>query len=116
MDNIKIATFALERLEDKSGVSGTGIVAHGVQFVQTGKVVLAWITHYRSISVYDNIDEMMAIHGYGGRTRIVWNTPEQQAVDTERQRILYQLNRTMENNGGLVIWEKVLRVINNSED
>ena len=63
--------FNLVRDEDVSGVSGTGIVAEGIQF-STGKCVLAWVTQYRSIAVYDSIQELEAIHGHDGRTRIVW--------------------------------------------
>ena len=63
--------FNLVRDEDVSGVSGTGIVAEGIQF-STGKCVLAWVTQYRSIAVYDSIQELEAIHGHDGRTRIGW--------------------------------------------
>jgi len=63
--------FVLIRAEDVSGVSGTGIVAEGA-LSRTGKVVLFWITQYRSIAVYDSIDELIAIHGHDGRTIIEW--------------------------------------------
>ena len=63
--------FHLVRTEDVSGVSGTGIVAEGIQF-STGKCVLAWVTKYISVAVYDSIEELEAIHGHDGRTKIVW--------------------------------------------
>ena len=63
--------FFLVRDEDVSGVSGTGTVAEGVLF-STGKCVLAWMTRYRSVAVYDSIEELEAIHGHDGRTRVFW--------------------------------------------
>ena len=69
--------FHLVRQEDVSGVSGTGIVAEGIQF-STGKCVLAWVTQYRSVAVYDSIEELEAIHGHDGRTSVEWCNPERQ--------------------------------------
>lgn len=68
---IGLRRFVLVRTEDISGVSGTGIVAEGA-LSRTGKVVLFWITQYRSIAVYDSIDELIAIHGHDGHTIIEW--------------------------------------------
>ena len=63
--------FLLRRLEDESGVSGTGIVAEGAEF-STGKVVLNWITDVSSVAVYDSLEELIAIHGHDGKTIVVW--------------------------------------------
>ena len=63
--------FILKRIEDESGVSGTGIVAEGVMF-SNGKCALTWITKYQSIAVYDSIEELENIHGHNGKTVIVW--------------------------------------------
>ena len=65
-------TFKLLRLIDESGVSGTGYVAEGVQFT-SGKSVLAWMTGVSSVAVYDSIDELEAIHGHEGATKVVWD-------------------------------------------
>lgn len=46
--------FYLERLEDESGVSGTGTVAVGVIF-PSGKAVMEWTTELSSLAVYDSI-------------------------------------------------------------
>lgn len=62
--------FWLKRIEDESGVSGTGIVAEGVMF-SNGKCVLSWLTKHTSVAVYDSIDELEAIHGHNGKTVIV---------------------------------------------
>jgi len=63
--------FWLVRDEDVSGVSGVGIIAEGVLF-DTGKAVLAWRTAYRSVAVYDSIEDLIAIHGHEGKTHIAW--------------------------------------------
>lgn len=63
--------FHLNRKDDATGISGTGIVAEGVQF-STGKVILGWTTRYRSVGQYDSMAEMVAIHGHDGRTAVEW--------------------------------------------
>ena len=69
MENTK--KFVLQRLEDKSGISGVGIVAEGIEF-SNGKCAICWTTKYSSIAIYDNIKELEAIHGHNGDTIIVW--------------------------------------------
>ena len=63
--------FYLERFEDATGISGTGIVAEGVEF-DTGDCVLCWMTPTSSIGVYKNIKAVKAIHGHGGLTKVRW--------------------------------------------
>lgn len=63
--------FWLQRIEDESGVSGVGKVAEGVQF-SNGKCVLAWLTQFQSVAVYDSIEELENIHGHNGKTVVVW--------------------------------------------
>lgn len=66
------ARFVLCRDEDETGVSGTGMVAEGVVF-SDGRVAVRWIVgEHRSTVTWDDIDAVKAIHGHGGRTRIVW--------------------------------------------
>lgn len=67
----KVKRFQLERFEDVSGVSGTGIVADGVVF-SNGKVVIHWLGETSSIVVWDSLDDAMKIHGHAGRTAIRW--------------------------------------------
>ena len=62
--------FQLHRHEDESGVSGTGIVAEGVQF-SDGKCALSWLTDKSSKGFYDCIQHIEDIHGHGGKTKIV---------------------------------------------
>jgi hypothetical protein len=64
--------FVLQRDEDETGVSGTGQVAEGVEF-SDGRVALRWIVgDHRSTVTWDNMDNVEAIHGHNGRTRVVW--------------------------------------------
>lgn len=64
--------FELHRDEDETGISGTGVVAEGVEF-SDGPVALRWIVgEHRSTVVWPGIASVEAIHGHGGRTRIVW--------------------------------------------
>jgi hypothetical protein len=67
-----IATFHLLRLDDESGVSGVGWVAEGAVF-SNGWVVLVWATDTPSLNFYESIADVEAIHGHGGRTRIVFD-------------------------------------------
>jgi len=61
--------FYLNRLEDESGVSGTGRVAQGFIF-DNGKVALTWLSEHPSVTIYDNIGEVHAIHSHDGKTEI----------------------------------------------
>jgi hypothetical protein len=63
--------FVLDRIEDKTGVSGTGFVAEGILF-DNGKCALAWLSRYRSVTVFDSIEEVEIIHGHDGKTIIRW--------------------------------------------
>lgn len=68
----KFRRFVLQRHEDLSGSSGTGIVAEGTQY-SNGKTVLSWTSRgIRSVGVYDSVHEMEALHGHEGRTVVVW--------------------------------------------
>lgn len=72
MDTFK--EFYLQRVEDESGVSGTGVVARGMVF-PSGKVVLEWQTFHTSICIYQNLQDVEAIHGHGGKTLVVMGNP-----------------------------------------
>jgi len=61
--------FYLYRKEDESGVSGTGRVAQGF-VADNGRVALFWLSDHPSVTVYDNIGEVRAIHGHEGKTEL----------------------------------------------
>ena len=62
--------FYLKRVEDESGVSGTGRIAQGFIF-DNGKVALTWLSEHPSVTVYDSIGEVTAVHGHGGKTEVI---------------------------------------------
>jgi hypothetical protein len=64
--------FHLVRTEDETGVSGTGVVAHGIRFID-GSCAMRWIPGpAKSTAVYDSIDDLEAIHGHGGKTKVAF--------------------------------------------
>lgn len=63
--------FFLNRITDSSGISGTGVVAEGICF-SNGRCVLSWKTETSSIGIYDDIGRVIAVHGHGGDTELVW--------------------------------------------
>lgn len=65
--------FELHRDADVSGVSGLGVVAEGIQF-SDGIVALRWTSTWPTSVVFHDrgIEAVEAVHGHGGRTRIVW--------------------------------------------
>lgn len=65
--------FVLARDTDITGVSGTGIVAEGVEF-SSGVVALTWLSAWPTSVVFHDrgIESVQAVHGHGGATRIVW--------------------------------------------
>jgi hypothetical protein len=65
--------FGLQRDEDVSGVSGTGIVAEGVEF-SDGTVALRWTSEWPTSVVFHErgIESVEAVHGHDGRTQILF--------------------------------------------
>jgi len=70
-----VRKFNLYRAEDASGVSGTGVVTEGVEF-SDGTCVMRWLTSIASTGFYDNIVELVKIHGHEGRTVAVFEDGE----------------------------------------
>lgn len=79
-----LATFLVQRDQDASGISGTGVVAEGVQF-SDGWVVTHWLDQApmwepkTDVWHHKGTGPVTKIHGHGGATRIVWTR------DKERQ-------------------------------
>ncbi len=63
--------FELWRSVDVSGVSGVGMIAHGVEF-ENGQCVMYWRTATSSIAIYKNAEELITIHGHNGGTTLRW--------------------------------------------
>lgn len=63
--------FELHRTEDETGISGTGLVAWGVLFPD-GKVATRWNSKIAQTCTWDSLEDVMAIHGHGGKTHLIW--------------------------------------------
>ena len=71
---MSLRTFQLHRAADVSGLSGTGIVADGVVFPD-GRCAYRWRDGVAAVAttvMADRIEDVEALHGHEGRTRIVW--------------------------------------------
>jgi hypothetical protein len=66
-----VRRFELVRDQDLSGVSGTGVVADGVQF-GSGWVAIHWRGAHPSVGLHPSLESVEAVHGHDGATRIVW--------------------------------------------
>jgi hypothetical protein len=66
--------FVLERDEDETGISGTGVVVEGVEF-SDGRVAYRWMSEHRTDQLADSMAKVEAVHGHNGKTRIVWLDP-----------------------------------------
>jgi hypothetical protein len=90
-----IRKFHLQRIEDESGVSGTGRVAEGVVF-SNGWVAMTWLTRHTSAAVYTSLHEVEKIHGHSGKTKIVMDEDDY-TYEPLGYRSLFELGRA--NNG-----------------
>ena len=71
-----VRAFVLQRDVDETGVSGTGVVAEGVEF-SDGTVALRWTSAWPTSVVFHErgMESVVAIHGHGGKTRVVFVGP-----------------------------------------
>jgi len=76
--------FVLNRKVDATGISGTGVVAQGVEFAD-GVVALRWLGDWPTSVVFHDRGYLSVehVHGHGGNTEIVW-LPEG-ALDEARE-------------------------------
>lgn len=72
-DGERPRAFELHRDVDETGVSGTGVVAEGVEF-SDGTVALRWLSEWPTSVVFHDrgMEAVEAVHGHGGKTRVVW--------------------------------------------
>lgn len=71
MSAAKGRRFVLRRDEDVSGISGTGIVAEGIEF-GNGLVALSWFSQHACVNVYHSMRTVEELHGHQNRTKIEW--------------------------------------------
>ncbi len=63
--------FVLNRKDDETGTSGTGVVAIGTQY-PNGKVSMTWLSHLGTFSWYDTIEIVEGLHGHNNKTEVMW--------------------------------------------
>jgi hypothetical protein len=63
--------FDLYRLADPTNISGVGTVASGIE-LGNGTVAMQWREPHPSKVIWPTIDEVLAVHGHGGKTVVHW--------------------------------------------
>lgn len=65
--------FVLDRIEDVTGVSGTGVVAEGVLF-SNGVIALQWTSEFPTSVVFHQrgLESVTAVHLHHGSTVLRW--------------------------------------------
>jgi len=61
--------FRLVRTEDETGVSGTGVIAEGVEFAN-GRCAMTWLSQFGAVTVFDNMKVIEETHGHQGKTKV----------------------------------------------
>ena len=61
--------FVLVRVEDYTGVSGTGEVAEGAVFT-SGMAVIHWLREPFAMGVYQTLEDVISVHGHEGQTQL----------------------------------------------
>lgn len=71
MTEIHARRFYLYRHEDPSGVSGTGKVAEGTEYL-CGLCTLNFISPHGHVGTYINMRALTSVHGHGGKTEVIY--------------------------------------------
>ena len=94
--------FYLQRNEDATGMSGTGIVAMGVEF-SSGWCALMWKSEIASLTTYTSISSVEKLHSHSGQhdTKIVWIDPKNEEIEDKAKEVrakeLKELTAEIEN-------------------
>jgi len=72
--------FHLLRIEDIHQNSGTGVCAEGVEF-SNGKCVMTWLTPISTVTVFENVLNIVSLHGHGHCTLLIWDDEEHSQID-----------------------------------
>lgn len=72
-------TFLVVRDEDTTGISGTGVVAEGIEFGDgtvamrwRGPIEHPWGTVYPTTVLHPHVENVESLHGHNGATHIEW--------------------------------------------
>ena len=61
--------FILNRKKDATGVSGTGLVASGIQF-NDGSIAMRWNSKTPTTELLESLEDLLRIHGHGGASEV----------------------------------------------
>jgi hypothetical protein len=67
LEGQRMRRFNVIRKKDISGISGTGLVAEGVEF-HDNQVCVSWFGKHQIVEVSKDLDTWKAVHGHGGST------------------------------------------------
>lgn len=81
----KLQEFYLLRIKDIHGISGLGIVARGI-ILPSHRVVMEWVMPHETITYFQNIGEVSAIHSHGGATKVILGTPPKKLLDQKHSK------------------------------
>ena len=79
--------FQLHRDTDASGVSGTGVVAEGVEFTN-GECALHWLSDTPTINLYPDLKAVKHLHGHEGMTRVVWVEAKKRKSRASKKKVI----------------------------
>lgn len=72
--------FTIVRDRDDTGISGTGVVAEGIEFTDgtvavrwRGPIEHPWGTTHATTVIHPDIENVIVLHGHGGATRVEWD-------------------------------------------
>lgn len=63
--------FILDRKQDITGISGTGIIAYGVQWTPGGLCDMYWLGT-KTTGQYPSIDSIKSTHCYNNNASVIW--------------------------------------------
>lgn len=65
--------FMMIREQDETGISGTGVVAEGIEYSDK-TVAIRWLTPHNGSStvVWNKIEDAIHVHGHNGKTQFVF--------------------------------------------
>ena len=77
--------YNVKRIEDETGVSGTGIVAKTVSFDDRFSIIV-WLKEgskqgVGNVIVYASLEDAIKVHGHGGKTLFEEFTPDEDEKD-----------------------------------
>jgi hypothetical protein len=78
------AYWALNRVRDISGISGTGYVAYVMEMTD-GSAVMVWDTAWATVDFRPSMDAVRALHGHEGATLVEAIAPDSPQAQRARE-------------------------------